>query len=164
MNNIEATEYKLDLPKGKKLLLLVDKKLSIDIRRLLAEILKSSINDMNSILANNDDYHGAEGWFYVNFCDLRPNVDLGPRYHDSVDLINSLLEASKNTSIVWFHEYEEGIPIFNGWASLIGEISVTDRQLIQYYVPVSVCHYLKDKSIASWILASLEKVKFPQII
>jgi len=151
MNNIESTEYKLDLPKGKKLLLLMDKKLSIDVRRLLADILKVLINDMNSM----DDDHDSKGWFYFNFCDLRPNVDLGTRYSDSVDLINSLLEASRNISLVWFHEDEEGNPIFNGWVSLIGEMSIIDTQLIQYYVPVSVCRYLKDKSIASWIWASV---------
>lgn len=155
-------EYTLDLPEGKKLLLSIGDELSIDVRRILAGILKQTINDIKKSLHESDSH---EGWFYFHLCDLYPHLDSTTEYQDSLDVINSLYEVTKKTSLVWFHEDKEGNRVYDGWASLIGEISWFDEHwLIQYYVPISVCRYLKDNSVAPWVLASLEKRKFPKII
>jgi hypothetical protein len=155
-------EYTLDLPGDKKLLLSIDDKLSIDVRRVLAGILKETINDIKKSLCESDD---QEGWFYFHLCDLYPHLDSTTEYHNSLDAITSLYEVTRKTSLIWFHEDEEGNKVYDGWAPLIGEISWFDENwLIQYYVPITVCKYLKDNSVALWVLASLEKKKFPKIL
>jgi len=155
-------EYTLDLPKGKKLLLIIDNKLSIDVRRLLANILRETINDIKKSLCESNNH---EGWFYFTLCDLYPHLDATAGYDDSLDMLTSLYEVTRKTSLIWFHEDEEGNKIYDGWAPLIGEISWFDEKwVMQYNVPISVCRYLKDNSVAAWILTSLEKRKFPKIL
>jgi hypothetical protein len=155
-------EYTLDLQKDKKLLLSIDDKLSIDVRRVLAGILRETINDIKKSLHESDDHIG---WFYFHLRDLYSHLDSTTEYQDSLDAMNSLYEVTRKTSLIWCHEDKEGNKVYDGWAPLIGEISWFDGNwLMQYYVPITVCRYLRDNSVALWVLASLEKKQFPKIL
>ncbi len=152
-------EYSLELKTGKCLLLRIDDSLSFPVRRVLANILKDAIQSSKLM-----PEEVGVNVFYFNLCDLYPHLDSESGYHDSVDMISSLFQATTRSTLVWFHKDEEENRIYDGWAPLIGEISWFDeRWLMQYEIPMSVFRYLQDKSVSPWILSCLEKGSFPKI-